>query len=517
VTIHSRLARACVRRALAFLALSPLSALALTEFQKITPSDPALNDNFGYSVGISGNTAILGSWKDDISRPGDDSGSAYIFRDNGTGTWTQLDKLIASDAGNGHNFGASVAIDGNTAAIGALLKGNTGGAYVFRDNGAGDWMQVDTLAPTDAMNGDEFGYSIAISGNTAVVGAWKKDASRGAAYVFRDNGTGDWMQVGKLTANDAMPSDQFGVAVAISGTTALVGSHFNNMAAPLGGAVYVFEESGGSWSQVDKLTASDASLNDRFGSSIALDDGTAIIGAPNDADGGVDAGAAYIFRRNASMEFQEVTKLVADDAEPSNRFGHSVGLSDGAAIVGSFQDNDGGLASGSAYFFQESGPGEWFQAEKLLASDAAPNNAFGYSVGISEGIGLVGAPLSNEGGTDAGIAYLFNVPGNVPGDYNQNGVVDAADYALWRDMLGQMGPGLPADGNGDGTVNDADYDLWRANFGLGSPGEAAAALQSAAVPEPGTAALLICAASYLTLSTLRRYPRSETAASYCAV
>jgi hypothetical protein len=154
--------------------------------------------------------------------------------------------------------------------------------------------------------------------------------------------------------------------------------------------------------------------------------------------------------------------------------------------------------------FTENGAGEWFQAEKLLASDAAASDAFGYAVGVSDGIGLVGAPLSNIGGTDAGAAYLFNVPDNIPGDYNANGIVDAADYALWRNMLGQMGPGLPADGNGDGTVNDADFDLWRANFGLGSPGEATAALQAAAVPEAGTAVLFFCAASYLTLGVFRR-------------
>jgi hypothetical protein len=506
VTIHSRLARASVRGALAFLALWPVNVLALTEFQKLTRSDPALNDNFGYSVGISGNTAIVGSWNDDRTGiAGDNSGSAYIFRDNGAGNWTQLDKLTASDAGNGHNFGASVAIDGNTAAIGAILKGTTGGGYIFRDNGAGDWTQVDLLTPDDAMNGDQFGYSIAISGNTAVVGAWKNNASRGKAYVFRDNGAGDWTQIAKLTADDAMAGDQFGVSVAISGTTALVGAHFDsNMAGPLTGAVYVFEESGGAWSQVDKLIASDATFNNRFGESVALNGNTAIIGAPGDAEDGVESGAAYIFRRDPSMDFVEVTKLLPDDGEPSKLFGHSVGLSDEAAIVGSYQDNDGGLASGSAYLFTENGAGEWFQAEKLLASDAAASDAFGYAVGVSEGIGLVGAPLSNIGGTDAGAAYLFNVPDNIPGDYNANGMVDAADYALWRNMLGQMGPGLPADGNGDGTVNDADFDLWRANFGLGSTGEAAAALQSAAVPEPGTLASLFCSASYLTLGIFRR-------------
>jgi hypothetical protein len=184
------------------------------------------------------------------------------------------------------------------------------------------------------------------------------------------------------------------------------------------------------------------------------------------------------------MDFEELTKLVADDAGEGHLFGHSVGLSDEAALVGAFQDDESGLASGSAYLFAENSPGNWFQVDKLQASDAAANNAFGFSVGISDGIGIVGAPLSNSAGTDAGAAYLFNVPDGIAGDYNRNGTVDAADYVLWRDLEGQSGAGLAADGNGDGMVNGADYDLWRANFGQGAPA-GAAALQASAVPEPG--------------------------------
>jgi hypothetical protein len=353
--------------------------------------------------------------------------------------------------------------------------------------------------PNDGMTGDEFGYSIDISGNTAIVGAWKSGGLRGAAYVFRDDGAGNWTQIAKFTANDAMPNDHFGISVAIDGTTALVGAYFNSMAAPLGGAVYVFEEDAGTWSQVDKLTASDASFNARFGTSVALNGDTAVIGAPGDADGGVSAGAAYAFRREASMnmEFQEVDKLVADDAEPNKLFGYSVSLSDEDVVVGAYQDDENGLASGSGYLFKEGAAGNWNQLTKLLASDGAPTDALGWSVGISDGIALVGAPLSNSGATDAGAAYLYNVPVGIAGDYNQNGTVDAADYALWRDTLGESGPGLPADGNGDGTVNSADYDLWRAKFGQGAPA-AAAALQLAAVPEPAGAvlffaALILCA------------------------
>jgi hypothetical protein len=471
---------------------SPLAALALNEFQRLTPNDPAINDNFGYSVGLSGNTAIIGAWQDDRgAMVGDDAGSAYIFLNNGTGSWTELDKLTASDADMTDQFGSAVAIDGQTAVIGAMLKGEVGGAYIFRDNGAGDWQQVDILAGSDTTMGADFGASVAIAGNTAIVGAWQNDLGRGAAYVFRDNGAGDWAQVAKLTANDAMPGDQFGASVAISGNTALVGANFeSNMAGPLVGAVYVFEESGGTWSQVDKLVASDAHLAEHFGRSVAISGDMAVIGATGDATGGLaDAGAAYVFRRDAATGWEEIQKLRASDPAASDLFGYAVDISGDTVIIGAYQDDDGGLTSGSAYFFKENSLGSWHQVAKLAASDDAAGDAFGFSVAASGTVGLVGTPLSNTTGIDAGAAYLFNVPAAIPGDFNLDGQVDAADFVVWRNAAGETGSGIAGDGNGDGTVNDADYQLWRANFGLTAPA-GPAALQGAAVPEPATIMLL---------------------------
>lgn len=467
---------------------------ALTEFQKLTAGDGAINDNFGYSVGIDGNTAIIGAWHDD--RPnmaGDDSGSAYIFRNNGTGAWSQLDKLTASDAMRGNAFGSAVAIDGNLAVVGALQKGTAGGAYIFQDNGSGDWVQLDTLAGSDATAGAQFGYSVAISGNTAIVGAWQNESSTGAAYLFRDNGAGDWAQIGKLTANDGAAGDRFGISVAISGSTALVGASFDSsMAGPLVGAVYVFEDNGGTWSQTGKLSASDAHLANHFGASVALDANAAVIGAPGDATGGAEAGAAYVFRRDATLGWQEQQKLFASDPHASAEFGSAVGIDGQNVIVGAFQHDDGGLSSGSAYFFNENTLGSWQQVSKLVASDIAAGDALGFSVGVSAGVGLAGVPLSNSGGIDAGAAYLFRAPQGLAGDYNQDGQVDAADFLVWRKTAGQAGPGLAADGNGDDMVGTADYALWQANYGLSTPANPAS-LQSAAVPEPASALPLIWA------------------------
>jgi hypothetical protein len=488
-----KLARAIVG-AFFFIAFLNTASFAVDPFQKLTAGDAAANDNFGYSVGISGNTAIVGAWNDD--RPaaqGEDTGSAYIFRSDIAGNWVQTEKLHANDAMPGNSFGSSVAIDGNSAVIGALFKGGSGGAYIFRDDGSGDWIQADILAANDAASGDEFGYSAAISGNTAVVGAWKHDSAAGAAYVFRDNGLGDWTQIGKLVADDAMAGDHFGVSVAISGTTALVGSYFDsNASGAVGGAVYVFEEVGGTWTQVDKLLAGDASSGKQFGASVALSGTTAVIGATGDATQGPFAGAAYIFERDESMMWQEVDKLTAGDGEGNDLFGFSVGISGNNALVGAYQDNERGLASGSAYRFSEETPGNWSEVEKLSANDGASGDALGYSVGISGGVGIVGAALNNSAATDAGAAYLFDTV-RIAGDYNRNGRVDAADYVLWRKTDGQTGTGLPADGNDDGMVDNADYQLWRMNFGSDAAAGLAAALSAAAVPEPATAALLCLA------------------------
>jgi hypothetical protein len=189
------------------------------------------------------------------------------------------------------------------------------------------------------------------------------------------------------------------------------------------------------------------------------------------------------------MDWQEAQKLFASDGSPADRFGSSVALGEGTAIVGAYQDSNGGSAVGSAYFFKQNSLGSWHQSAKLLASDAAASDAMGFSVAAGGGIGLVGAPLSNTGAIDAGAAYLFNAPAGISGDYNQDGTVNAADFVVWRDTAGQTGDNLAADGNGDGIVNEADNTLWRANFGLSAPANPAT-FQGAAVPELGTIMLL---------------------------
>jgi hypothetical protein len=493
--------------AIGLLLLFAPQSFAINEFQSITAADAADNDNFGFSVGMSGNTAILGAYRDNDG--GVNAGSAYIFRNPGSGVWSQLDKLVATDAAANDNFGTSVAIAGNTAVIGAPFD-NTGrgAAYIFRDNGAGDWTQLDKLLAGDPAIGDTLGLSVAISGNTAIVGAPGKGGSAGAAYVFRDNGAGDWQQITKLTANDGVGGDEFGFSVALSGNTALVGARFDSTPA-LGaaGAVYVFQDNGGNnWPQVTKLLPSDPTTSKQFGTSVAFTSNTAVIGAIGDNTNGILSGAAYIFQRDASQVWQQKEKLTASDAATEDEFGYSVGIDGNTVVVGAWQDDDPEIGSGSAYLFRTDSLGSWNQVAKLRASDQEQGDAFGSASAISGGVSLVGASLANNG-TDSGAGYLYNVPNVLAGDFNGNGRVDAADIVVWRNTLNQIGAGLPADGNGDGVVNQADRALWRRNFGLSAA--AAVSGSTALVPEPSTAALLALAICLTTRVRSRFQPLSR--------
>ncbi len=337
------------------------------EVKKLTASDAQTGDWFGISVAVSGDTIVVGAWREDAG--GTDVGAAYVFgRDQGgTDNWGQVKKLTASDAQAGDNFGISVAVDGDTAVVGAWLEdaGGTdaGAAYVFgRDQGGTDnWGQVKKLTASDAEAGDNFGWSVAVDGDTIVVGAFLEDAGgtdAGAAYVFgRDEGgAGNWGQVKKLTASDAQAGDEFGRSVAVSGDTAVVGAIFQDAGGSDAGAVYLFgrdEGGAGNWGEVKKLTASDAQANDQFGVSVAVSGDTAVVGAHHEDAGGSNAGAAYVFGRDegGADNWGEVKKLTASDAQAGDEFGVSVAVSGDTTVVGAKLEGAGGFWAGAAYVF----------------------------------------------------------------------------------------------------------------------------------------------------------------------
>jgi len=375
------------------------------EVAKLTASDAAVGDQFGTSVSISGDTAIVGAQGNDDA--GSFSGSAYVFVRSGT-TWTEQAKLTASDPVTLDFFGFSVSISGDTAIVGAsgsLFGSGPGFAYVFVRSGT-TWTEQAKLTASDAAAGDFFGFSVSISGDTAIVGAHGNDdtgSRSGSAYVFVRSGT-TWTEQAKLTASDPATLDDFGFSVSLSGDRAIVGARLDDDAGGNSGSVYIFDFDGTSWTQT-KLTASDATAGDQFGRSVSISGDRAIVGALLDDDAGGNSGSAYIFDFDGTSWTQ--TKLTASDAAADDLFGIRVSISGDRAIVGAFFDDDAGGNSGSTYIFDFDGT-SWTQT-KLTASDATAGDIFGRSVSLSGDSAIVGAPLDDDAGSFSGSAYVFDL------------------------------------------------------------------------------------------------------------
>ena len=413
----------------------------ITKFQllqvpqsKLTAGDSADNDEYGYSVAIDGDTAVIGAYQHDVTPSGgakvDNAGAAYVFIKDSAGQWRQTAKLTASDGAVDDEFGVSVAIDGDTVVVGAHQhdansNSDAGAVYVFTKSGDNwtDGTETAKLTASDGAVDDEFGVSVAIDGDTVVVGAHQHDANSnsdaGAVYVFTKSGDNwtDGTETAKLTASDGAVDDEFGVSVAIDGDTVVVGAHQHDANSNSdAGAVYVFTKSGDNWTdgtETAKLTASDGAVDDEFGVSVAIDGDTVVVGAhQHDANSNSDAGAAYVFARDSnSGKWSQTAKLTASDGAVDDEFGISVALDGDDAVVGAYLDTNSLLFhtdAGSAYVFARGSDG-WRQSLKLAAPDAAANDHFGYSVAVANGTVLAGAPQDDDNGDDSGSAYLMDI------------------------------------------------------------------------------------------------------------
>ena len=391
------------------------------EQQKLVPADRGDTQMFGSSVALSGDTVLVGAVNDECA-PDTRCGAAYVFRFNGT-SWDQEQKLTASDAAERDDFGWSVALSGDTALVGAqgigcAADGTCGAAYVYRFNGT-SWDQEQKLIASDAESPVGYGRSVSLSGDTALVAApfydCGADQDCGAVYIFRFNGT-SWDEEQKLTASDAAFGDIFGSSISVSGNTALVGAQMADCAAGTNcGAAYVFRFNGTSWDQEQKLTASDAGGGDVFGWSVALSGDTALVGARRHAcAAGGNCGAAYVYRFNGSS-WVEQQKLTASDAGSGDVFGTSVAVSGETAVVGSYlaECAGGGFGCGAAYVFQFNGT-SWDQEQKLTASDADINAQFGISASVDgETIAVSAWQDHCPPSQFCGAAYMFQQSGGM--------------------------------------------------------------------------------------------------------
>lgn len=490
-------------------------------------SNRDIDDFFGYSVAASGETIVVGAPYEnskakgvdgnqlDNSKP--DSGAVYVFS-RSSGQWIQQAYLKPSNTGTGDSFGWSVAISGDSLVVGAPdedsnavgvngagnndFSNDSGAAYVFVRNGS-SWTQQAYLKASNTGDQDHFGGTVAISGDTIVVGAYAEASNAvgvngnqannsspfaGAAYVFVRHGT-TWTQQAYLKASNTHFGDRFGTAVAVSGDTIVVGAQYEQSKAEgvngdqsddslaYAGAAYVFTRVLDVWSQQAYLKASNTDAYDRFGWAVAVDGDTIVVAAPNERSSatGVDgnqldestpgAGAVYVFDRTGTTWSQQAY-LKASNTGALDAFGHALDVSKNALVVGAAwemsaatgvngdQNDDSTNQAGAAYAFVRTGTG-WSQLAYLKASNTTWGDYFGTDVAVAGDAVAVGASSedgdavgvngigSTSGASGSGAAYLFDL-GQTPWTDLASGVAGSAGWPR-LDGSGSLLPGTPGE------------------------------------------------------------------------
>jgi hypothetical protein len=426
--------------ALVLLALPVLAADVLEEGKISAPEFPTYL-NYGYSVSISGDLMVVGNpFRPAVVGPGGypsdgGPGAVFVYRYE-AGSWVQEDKLTASDESPAlsNDFGHSVSIRGETILVGAPARtsqslGN-GSAYFFRFE-EGVWVEKAIFSASDevAGQGNRFGFdvSLAPSGDMGVVGApGTGAAAEPGAYVFRFDGS-TWSEETKLESSDGLYYDDFGGAVSAHGDTVAVGARHGNNSATDAGAAYVFRYATGIWAEESKLLASDAGEDRHFGSSLAIEGETLLVGAPGPLD--EQAGAAYEFRFDG-MDWLEASIITPADPGTYTAFGKSLVMNDDLAVIGGRVDDGSSIPPATAFLFRDSRAG-WVEEARLLASDYG-GYSFGYSASLSNGRLVVGEHADGEVGSGAGSIFLFSTSQTVP----------VGGAAVLSALLGILGSGL---------------------------------------------------------------------------
>lgn len=425
--------------------ISPVISQIFTESQKIITSDRNADDRMGWSVDMDGNFAVVGAYGDDFGDTDPNMGSAYVY-EKIEGNWTQVQKLIASDQDDYDRFGWSVAIDGDVIVIGAYAEDHdatddnplskAGSAYIFERTGSGDFVEVQKIVAADRAAGDEFGFDVAVHGGTIVVGAHADDKDEfgegyyyhaGSAYIFDRSDDGVWSQTQKIVASDQSAgteyppghedwNDRYGEGVAIW-------NDYVAVAAPFGAKSYMYERSGGVWTEVATLSYVGLSGFDRC-IDVAIDSTTCIVGTETEDDGPdgepslMNSGGAAIFKRiDGTWEFTQ--RVIASDRSAGDHFGVSVSIDGDYFVVGANQedeDEDGEnelTNAGSLYVFKLNDDGLYEEEIKLDASDRKAADELGHSCAISgntlitgawhQGYNAIGIDLVEE----SGAAYFY--------------------------------------------------------------------------------------------------------------
>ena len=426
-------------------------------------ADDLTTSRFGEALAIDGDIAIIGAPGD--SANGALSGAVYAYHRQSDGSWLQEQKLTPADGAIDDLFGFSVDLISQFAIIGAYQDDDngseSGSAYVFRRDFSGVWVEETKLVPLDGSTQDRFGFSVSIGsgfdGITACIGAFLDDAAgfdSGSVYVFTRDFDGLWSEDTKFQGLDTGIMDSFGWSVDISGESALVGAYLDDDLGDGAGAA-------GDWFQFQKLMASDGFAVDNFGISVAIDGSTLVIGAYLDDDNGSGAGAAYVFRFTGGA-WIETAKLLAPDGATNDFFGRRVAIQGQRIVVGATGHDDAGSDAGAAYTY-ELIDNQWVMTKKLLSTNPHADDKFGRGVAIEGALALVGA--SNEITlSQIGAAYLFDLAQfDCPGDLNFDEQIDTADLGILISAFGTATD--LADINGDGIVDTADLGVLISAFG----------------------------------------------------
>ena len=331
--------------------------------QKLVAEDGAAYNYFGYSVDISadGSTVVVSTPYDDDKDT--DSGTVYVFTKQSNGSYLQTQKLLAIDGAEDDYFGNSVSVSGDGSIIVAGAYGNddkgsgSGSVYIFSKETNGSYLQIQKLVASDGEAEDYFGYSVAVSADGLIIAigaSWSdgKGAASGSVYVFTKQPDGSYLQVQKLLSTVGAGSDNFGRSVAVSGDglTIITGASWDDEKGDYSGSAYIFtKQSDGSFLETQKLLAADGTDGDQFGRSVAVsaDGSTVVVGAYGDDDKGTNSGSVYVFTKQANGSYLQSQKLTASDGAANDRFGFSVAVSNTSVVVGAFNH----LNKGAVYVF----------------------------------------------------------------------------------------------------------------------------------------------------------------------
>ena len=371
---------------------------------RLLPETSGEQDFFGFATAVDGDRLVSSSRGDDELGP--DVGAVTVF-ERVDGIWERTATLRPEGASDGALFGMAVALEGDVLVVGAFFENErgreAGAAYVFEYDGS-TWQSTAKLLGDETSPFDWFGVSCAIDAGRIVVGARQDHGGAfmsGAAYVF-EKVDGTWSQTARLTAASPWVSGNFGHAVDISGDAILVGE-FNGQTGP--GRAHLFEWNGEAWAPT-LLTPSDSQIDDMFGVAVALDGGTALVGSRMHDGAAINTGAVFVYERQAPATWGETAILTSPSPRSRSEFGNKVDLEGDVALIGEWEG--GGPLPGASHVFRRI-EGAWRSTAELQPDYDGTGGGFGHDVAMDGSTAVVGAFLQDDPVSDAGGTYVYDL------------------------------------------------------------------------------------------------------------